>query len=216
MKTEQSVMHPAKQNREVKNLKEKIEYFLYEDDSFSTTAGKFLLMTLALSGIVFAGAVLPGILKVAGNSPRFRHYSKIDIKNAIGNLKRRKLIEIISEQSGRVKVILTNKGKKRVREFAADNLAIAKPKKWDKKWRVVIFDIPTQPKRLNCARAALREKIKELGFQKLQKSVWIHPYPCEDEILLVGEIFNVTKYIEILTIEKLLHEARIKTSFNLK
>ncbi len=209
-------MHPAKQDREVKNLKEKIEYFLYENDSFSATAGKFLLMTLALGGVVFAGAVLPGILKVAGSSPRFRRYSKRDIKNAIGNLKRRKLIEIISEQNGRVKVILTNKGKKRVREFAIDNLAIAKPKKWDKKWRVVIFDIPTQPKRLDIARAALREKIKELGFHKLQKSVWIHPYPCEDEILLVGEIFEVTKFIEILTVEKLLHEAKIKAFFNLK
>jgi len=209
-------MHPAKQNKEVKNLKEKIEYFLYEDDSFSATAGKFLLMTLALGGIVFTGAVLPGILKFVGNTPHFRRYNKRDIKNAIGNLKRRKLIDIISEQNGRVKVILTDKGKKRVREFAIDSLTIAKPKKWDKKWRVVIFDIPTQPKRLNIARAALREKIKELGFHKLQKSVWIHPYPCKDEILLVGEIFGVSKFIEILTVEKLLHETKIKASFNLK
>jgi len=209
-------MHPPKQNKEVKSLKEKIEHFLYEDDSFSATASKFLLMMLALGGVVFAGAVLPGILKFAGNSPRFRRYHKRDIKNAIGNLKRRKLIDIISEKNGRVRVILTNKGKKRVREFAIDSLAITKPKKWDKKWRVVIFDIPTQPKRLNIARAALREKIKELGFYKLQKSVWIYPYPCEDEILLIGEIFEVSKFIEILTVENLLHETKIKASFNLK
>ncbi|OGI25102.1 MAG: hypothetical protein A3J76_02655 [Candidatus Moranbacteria bacterium RBG_13_45_13] len=173
-------------------------------------------MTLALGGVVFAGAVLPGILKAVGSSSHFRRYKKSGIKNALGNLKRRKLIDIISEQNGRVKVILTNKGKKRVKEFTMDNLAIAKPKKWDEKWRVVIFDIPTQPKQLNIARAALREKIKELGFHKLQKSVWIYPYPCEDEILLVGEIFEVSKFIEILTVEKLLHEAKIKASFNLK
>jgi len=197
-----------------KTLKEKIEYFLYEDDSFSTTAAKFLLMTLALSGVVAVGAALPGILKIAGRSPHFQRYSKKGMKDAVGNLKRRRLIEIISEKDGRIRVNLTNKGMKRVKEFAFDKLVIQKPKKWDRKWRVVIFDIPTQPKRLNSARAALRGKIKELGFRKLQKSVWVHPYPCEDEILLVGEIFNVTKYIEILVVEKMLHDLKAKSFFD--
>lgn len=208
-------MRPAIQSKETKSLKEKIEYFLYEDDSFSATAGKFLLMTLALGGVVFAGAVLPGILKAARGSRHFRRYDKKQMKRAVDNLKRRKLIEIISEKDGRIRANLTNKGAKRVKEFTFDNLAIRKPPKWDRKWRVVIFDIPTHPKKLNYARAALREKIKELGFYKLQKSVWIHPYPCEDEILLIGEIFEVTSCLEILTVEKLLHEAKIKNFFNL-
>jgi hypothetical protein len=198
-----------------KSFREKIEYFLYEDDSFSTTAAKFLLMTLALGGAVFAGAVLPGILKAASGSRRFRNYDKKQFKFAVNNLKKRKLIEIISERNGRIRVNLTNKGMKRVREFTLDSLSIQKPKKWDKKWRVVIFDIPTHPKKMNVARAALREKMKELGFHKLQHSAWIFPYPCEDEILLVAEIFEVTKYIEILTIDKLLHEHKIRHSFNL-
>jgi len=209
-------MHNTKQDKITKSLKEKIEYFLYEDDSFSTTAAKLLLMTLALGGVVLVGAVLPGILRVASGSQKFKSYNKKDIKRAVDNLKRRKLIEIISERKGRVRVNLTNKGMKRVKEFAFDNLVIPKPKRWDRKWRVIIFDIPTQPKKLDQARKALRDKIKELGFRKLQKSVWIYPYPCEDEILLVGEIFNVTKYIEILTVEKLLHETEVKNFFALK
>jgi len=198
-----------------KNLREKIEHFLYEDDSAAATSAKFLLMTLALGGIVFAGAVVPGIMAASSGSRRFRRYNKQQFKSAVNNLKRRKLIEIVSEKDGRARVSLTNQGMKRVREFAFDALAIPKPKKWDRKWRVVIFDIPTHPKKLNIARAALRGKIKELGFRKLQHSAWVHPYPCEDEILLVGEIFEVTKYIEILTVEKLLHESRIRHFFNL-
>ncbi|OGI25166.1 MAG: hypothetical protein A3J76_03105 [Candidatus Moranbacteria bacterium RBG_13_45_13] len=154
-------------------------------------------------------------MKAVSGSRKFRRYDKKQFKSAVNNLKRRKLIEIISEKDGRIRVNLTNKGMKRVEEFTFDTLAIPKPKKWDRKWRVVIFDVPTHPKKLNIARAALREKIKELGFYKLQRSVWIHPYPCEDEILLVGEIFEVTKYIEILTVEKLLHESKIKHFFNL-
>lgn len=202
--------------KEERNIREKIEYFLYEDDSFGATASKFLLMILALGGVAFAGAVVPGIMEAASRSRRFRCYDKKQFKSVVNNLKRRKLIEIISGKDGRVRVNLTNKGMKRVREFAFDNLSIPKPKKWDRKWRVVIFDIPTHPKKLNIARNALRGKIKELGFHKLQHSVWVHPYPCEDEILLVGEIFEVTKYIEILTVEKLLHEAKIKHFFNLQ
>jgi len=209
-------MRSTTKNKEIKNLKEKIEYFLYEDDSFSATAGKFLLMTLALGGIVFAGAVLPGILRATRGSRHFGKYDKKQMKRAVDNLKRRKLIEIISEKDGRIRISLTNKGAKRVREFTFKNLAIQKPQKWDRKWRVIIFDIPTQPKRLNSARAALREKIKELGFYKLQKSVWIHPYPCEDEILLIGEIFEVISCLEILTVEKLLHETKVKNFFNLR
>lgn len=198
-----------------KTLREKVEYFLYENDSFEATAAKFLLMTLALGGVAFVGAVLPGILKFANGSRRFGDYDKIQYKRAVSNLKRRKLIEIISERNGRIRVNLTNKGMKRVREFTLDSLSIPKPKKWDKKWRVVIFDIPTHPKKLNVARAALREKMKELGFHKLQHSAWIYPYPCEDEILLVGEIFEVTKYIEILTVDKMIHGSKIKRVFGL-
>lgn len=198
-----------------KNIREKIEYFLYEDDSFGATASKFILMILALGGVAFAGAVIPGIMKATSGSRRFRNYKKQQFKSAVNNLKRRKLIEIISEKDDRVRVNLTSKGMKRVREFAFDNLSIPKPKKWDRKWRVVIFDIPTHPKKLNIARNALREKIKELGFHKLQHSAWIYPYPCEDEILLVAEIFEVTKYIEILTVEKLIHESKIKHAFSL-
>jgi hypothetical protein len=199
-----------------KSFREKIEYFLYEDDSFEATAAKFLLMTLALGGVVFAGAVLPGILKAAAGSRHFRNYDKKQFKFAVNNLKKRKLIEVVSEKDGHIRVNLTNKGKKRVKEFTLENLSISKPKKWDRKWRVLIFDVPTHPKKLNIARAALREKIKELGFYRLQHSAWIFPYPCEDEILLVAEIFGVTRYIEILTVDKLLHESRIRSFFNLK
>ncbi len=205
-----------RREKATKKLREKIEHFLYEDDSFTATAGKFLLMTLAIGGVVFAGAVLPGILKAAERSRKSRDYNKRAIKQAIDNLKRRKLVEIISEKDGRVQVNLTNKGMKRVKEFTFNRLTIQKPKKWDRKWRVVIFDIPTQPKKLDQARKALREKIKELGFYKLQKSVWIHPYPCEDEILLVGEIFGVSEFIEILIVEGLLNESKVKNFFNLK
>ncbi|MDD5397274.1 MAG: hypothetical protein PHW24_04460 [Candidatus Moranbacteria bacterium] len=79
----------------------------------------------------------------------------------------------------------------------------------------MIFDIPTKPKIYNQARNALRAKIKELGFYQMQKSVWVYPYECEDEILLVAEIYQVQKHIEIITAEKILHENIVRKAFKL-
>ena len=62
---------------------------------------------------------------------------------------------------------------------------------WDKKWRLVIFDIPEKKKP---AREALREKLKDLGFAKLQDSVWVTPFPCENEIKLIKLVFNLSDF----------------------
>ncbi|HCP08388.1 MAG TPA: hypothetical protein DIT25_01145, partial [Candidatus Moranbacteria bacterium] len=146
---------------------------------------------------------------------RSKYYSKKKIETAIYTLKSRKLIEIIQEGGDSFKVQLTNKGQKRIREFCFEALKIKEPAIWDGKWRVLIFDIPTKPKIYNQAREALRHKIKKLGFYQMQKSTWVYPYECEDEILFIAELFSVQKHIEILTVEKLLHEEKLKKVFKL-
>lgn len=197
-----------------KTAKEIIEDFLYSD-SKSATVTKFILMSLAIGGIVFAGALIPALLSMTGEAKFKKRYSKKHLQNAIGTLKHRKLIEIIQEKNGKTRVVLTNKGEKRVREFCFEELKIQKSKKWDKKWRVLIFDIPTKPKIYNKAREALRSKIKKVGFLQLQKSVWVYPYECEDEILFLSECYFVTRFVEILTVDKMLHEEQLKRKFKL-
>lgn len=204
-------MKIKKKRRELK-VREKIEDFLHSD-SIPANATKFLLMVVALGGVAVGGAVLPGILKILKSldlSEERTGYDKRQISNAWGNLKRQKLIEIEKYKDDKIEVKLTNRGKERVAEFSFDLLRIKKPAKWDGKWRIVIFDIPN---RYKPAREALRNKIKELGLRQLQKSVWVYPYDCEDEILFVAEAFEVQHYIEIITAEKLLHEKVIKGYF---
>ena len=69
-----------------------------------------------------------------------------------------------------------------------DALKINRPKKWDGKYRIIIFDIAQLKK---FYREALRGKLKELGFYPLQKSVWIHPFDCRDEIEVLREFFGL-------------------------
>jgi len=197
-----------------KTIKQIIEDFLYSD-SKSATATKFLLMTIAVGGVAFAGALLPALISVTSNCKQSKRFSKKQIRSTFGLLKQRKLIEIVREKDGKTRVNLTNKGHARIKEFCFEELKISKTKQWDKKWRILIYDIPTKPKIYNKAREALRNKIKEIGFIQLQKSVWVCPYECEDEILFLTECYSVTKFIEILTVEKMLHEDQLKRKFEL-
>jgi len=209
-------MHSKYKQKEInKDLKEIIEDFL-DSETIPATTTKFLIASLALGGIAFAGAIAPSIFSTLKNRKRSKNYSIKQIQNSLYKLKNRKLIEIIEEGDETFKVQLTNKGQKRVKDFCFEAMEIKKPVKWDKKWRVLIFDIPTKPKIYNQAREALRRKIKDLGFYQMQKSTWVYPYECEDEILFVAELFQVQKHIEILTVEKLLHEEKLKKEFGLK
>lgn len=206
---------PAEHKR---GLKERIEDFFYSDRPEATVT-QFLLMFLAIGAVACGGAILPGVLKAIKDFSEDKNwqnqFSKKKISNALAYLKHEKLVEIIAYDGEKTKVLLTNKGQKRVLEYSIDTLEIKKSEKWDGKWRILIFDIPSRPKIYNLAREALRNKIKELGFCQMQKSTWVYPYECEDELLFIAEAFEIQKYIELLTVEKMLHENLLKNKFHL-
>jgi len=68
-------------------------------------------------------------------------------------------------------------------------LQIKKPKHWDHKWWIVIFDI-AHTNRIK--REALRGLLKRLDFYQLQKSVWVCPYDCRDEVEVLKDFFGLT------------------------
>lgn len=197
-----------------KKTTKNVEDFLCSD-SKNATATKFLLMTLAVGSVAFVGALAPALFLMADNVGLRKKYSKKQLQNTFGLLKQRKLVEIIKEKNGKIIVKLTNKGQQRIKEFCFEELRIKKSKHWDKKWRVLVYDIPTKPAIYNKAREALRNKIKEIGFRQLQKSVWVCPYECEDEILFLTESYRITRFVEILTVEKMLHEEQLRKKFKL-
>ena len=141
-----------------------------------------------------------------------KRYSKTQIRSAIDGLKYQKLIEYVSDKNGKTIVKITKKGETRLRAFDIELMKIKKPKKWDGKWRLVMFDIPM---RFNKGRESLRFHLKQLNFFQFQKSAWIYPYPCEDEIIFIADFFKVGKYMEVLTVENILRDEKIKRHFQL-
>lgn len=202
----------------VPTVGDKIDNFLHSETAAATTT-KFLLAFLGMGAIVFGGALVPGVLKALGSyDSSWGDIGKDErarkrINNALGNLKRQKFIKITKEKNGSFQVKLTDSGKQRLLKLSMENIVLPNPAVWDGKWRIVIFDIPNE---LNAAREALREKIKGLGFKQLQRSVWVYPYECKDEILFVAEFFGVEKYVEIIVAEKVLHEKVLRDAFKMK
>lgn len=114
---------------------------------------------------------------------------------ALNVLKLGKFLEIKNKPDGTKYINLTHKGKNRADKFSLGELAIKKPKRWDKKWRIVIFDIPEERKNL---RDELRRCLKLLGFAEFQKSVFAFPYHCEDEINILVNFFGLHEHVRYL------------------
>src|SRR3990172_3175946 len=109
-----------------------------------------------------------------------KHKARPDaFRKSIFYLKKRKLIENKNLKNGETVLTLSEKGKIRLLQFDLEKIQIKKPKSWDKKWHLVIFDIP---KSQNRARNVLRATLKNLGLYQLQKSCYVYPYECKKEI----------------------------------
>ncbi len=123
-----------------------------------------------------------------------------------------RLVDWKEKTDGSITVTLSEKGKITANKFYPDDLSIPIPKYWDKRWRIVIYDIPHKKR---VARDALRLKLKELGFKEWQKSVFIYPYPCKKEIDFVIEFFDLRPYVRQAELIKPTNEAELKLYFKL-
>ena len=123
-----------------------------------------------------------------------------------------RLIEYYEDGDGNTKIILSEQGKNRILHFKIDQLILPKLSHWNGHWQVVLYDIPEKKKP---AREALREKLKELGFYEWQKSVFIFPFPCRDEIDFLTEFFEIRSYVRYAELNKPTNEAELKLHFGL-
>ena len=108
--------------------------------------------------------------------------------------------------------ILASKGRRAFTESSIWTLRIVTPKQWDKRWRLVLFDIPTNK---NKRRDAFRLRIRELGLVLYQNSVWVYPYPLEEPILAIADFYKLKSYISFVVAEKISGEANLRKHFKL-
>ncbi len=174
---------------------------------------KDILYWLMISGAIYVAASSPYfVLNLQRNFRRWQRYKNKKISDAFYRLRKEGCL-IMEKKNHQIYISLTEKGKKKAGWLQIDSLKIKRPKKWDGKWRLVIFDI-SQIKKLY--REAFRGKLKELGFYPLQKSVWIYPFDCRAEIELLKEFFGLSdKELRLIVTEDIGEDNKLQQLFKL-
>jgi len=172
------------------------------------------ILSLLLSGIALGLTVSPRRhFWILDNIPReLKRVKKDYLNNAIRRLYRSKLVDVKETKDGKTILILSEEGKKRMLIYNLETLKLKRQDKWDGYWRVIIFDIP---ERLKYAREWLSRKLKEIGMYQLQKSVYVYPFECKDELEFIIEYFGLRPYVRFGLLKEIDNELHLRKIFNL-
>lgn len=171
------------------------------------------MLYAAVGGVMVAIGAVPDFSKIlkyyTGRQKGARFNYKA--KSVLERLVTRGLITF-EERDGKRYARLTNAGEQALRLEMLRDADARKPKRWDKRWRVVIFDIP---ERRRTIRVRLRRFMEEYGFVRLQDSVWVYPYDCEDLIALAKAKFRVGVDVLYMIVEQLERDKHLREHFSL-
>src|SRR3989338_7613044 len=174
-----------------------------------------ILRTLAAGGVMSVAMVAPKTIKLLkkldrATANRVGLYRRIT--QAITDLEYAGLVQT-SVERGRRRVVLTEKGLAKIETVFASEYRIPVPAFWDGKWRVVIFDIREKRRK---TRSQLRILLSNVGFVRLQDSVWVYPYNCDEFIELVrAHLRSGTGEMLSFIAEALESDRHLREHFNL-
>lgn len=83
---------------------------------------------------------------------------------------------------------------------------------WDGKWRLVIYDV-AKAKRVQSE--LFRLALTRLRLLRLQKSVYLTPFPCQNEIEYLRQFYTIGTEVQILTVGQLENEPAYRSYFGL-
>lgn len=167
-----------------------------------------ILSSIKVAGFLSVALLAPNALQMFGRSGIISESEKASVRSVRNRLIKSGLIEY----SGK-KLTLTDKGSAFLRNLEEKNFSIAKPKKWDTKWRIIIFDIKEERK---STREKLRSTLIQIGFKKLQNSVWVFPYDCEDLITMLKADFKIGKDVLYIIAEHIEYDKPLRDFFGIE
>jgi len=105
---------------------------------------------------------------------------------------------------------LTKKGEQMLLSYELESERHGR--QWDGKWRVLVFDIPEKKRSL---RIRVRRSLQTIGFLRLQDSVWIYPFDCEDFVVLLKADLRIGYEMLYMIVDQLEGDSRMKREFGL-
>ncbi|MFZ2299839.1 MAG: CRISPR-associated endonuclease Cas2 [Candidatus Moraniibacteriota bacterium] len=171
-----------------------------------------ILLTEAGSGVLNVETLVANALCVLAASKKNdrRYRSSYYVQNAIDRLQKNGLLALDKKDDISL-ARLTKKGDRELAKYTAESETL-KPQKWDGKWRLVIFDIKETKKG---QRDRIRRNLARFGFEKLQNSIWVYPYECEDLITYLKADCKIDKEVLYIVSEKIPNDGWIRKKFGL-
>lgn len=178
--------------------------------------GQIVLGSLAGVGMLTLTLAAPNIFQVLKtiegfNQKKYRRYrSPAYLRTVVKRLERKKLIKVYKRR-GEVVLSITEKGKRKlVRHQLQERKAV---KSWDGKWRMIIFDIN---EKVRWKRDELRQDMQEFGLIRLQDSVWVYPYECEEIINLLKSQYGMGEELLYIVAAEIENDGHLKKKFHLR
>ncbi len=185
----------------------KLEY-LSKKRSQKKDVRRLILFAVAAAGLLSIALVAPNVLGAMKKLGLFPHQQQRSvIRRARDRLIQQGLVRSVD---GRLQ--LTGSGKHEIERLERAEYKIARPRRWDKKWRILAFDIPEYRKPL---REKIRRTLASIGFVRLQDSVWLYPYDCEDLLVLLKADFKIGKDLLYIIADSVESDRRYLKHFEL-
>lgn len=191
---------------------------------FLSPTVKDVLIVLGVVSLVAASVVFPSLplaakpvlnyYKKKRRKEDFRQWERFNqprLRYLLKRLYQQKVVDF-QEVDGQTVITLTDKGQKKVLGYNLEEIMIDKPPKWDGKWRVIIYDIRKEKRILS---DIFRRFLQKMQFLKLQKSVYLTPYPCDKQIEFLRQYYGLGEEVLYLVIQRLENEAAYKHYFGL-
>ena len=168
-----------------------------------------VLASIGIAGMLLVSMAVPNVLQLLGtrgNRYRLTHQAK----TALGRLAQSGDIKYV-EQKGKRYARITESGERRL---LAARYAFGEMlhKRWDKRWRLMLFDIPERRRK---TRDSLRKTMKSFGFYRLQDSAWIYPHDCEDAIALLKADLKIGSSALYMIVDSLENDKHLRAHFEL-
>lgn len=187
-----------KEPRLPEKIRQQITEFI-DRHPVATSSMQALLATIAVGGVLTLSITAPGFVMAFGKYKAKRKQEQRERYQQLWTnfyrLKKEQSLLYKEDKNGEMVYELSNKGRKRLRKFLLDTLEITSPKRWDGKWRIILFDIPVGKRK--SIRNSFREKLRNLGCYQYQRSVWVHPFPCEAEIEFLKEYHGLRPHVAV-------------------
>ena len=173
-----------------------------------------ILATVALSGVVLIAAIAPNAPAALAKLPSMKRAQlRARYRTALGRLAALGYVTF-EKRHGKSYARITNEGRKKLAfELEKKKLDLSKKRRWNGRWRVVIFDIPERRRRV---RDRLRILMQEIGFVRLQDSVWVFPYDCEEFVALLKAELKIGSSVLYMVVEEIENDKHLRGHFGLK